>query len=157
MTALRRAGVKFGEHPYHHDPAHTDFGAEAVDALRVPADQVFKTLVCRGVDDHDLVVAVVPVSRRLDVKALARHTGHKRLTMADPALAERATGYLVGGISPFGQRRRLRTVIDESAVGLPRLYVSGGRRGLDVSLGVSDALALLDASTAPIAVTHRAG
>lgn len=151
IAALVRAGVDFTEHSYHHDSSVRDFGAEAARALGVPADDLCKTLVCQGAGDHDLLVAIVPVSHRLDLKSLARHTGHKRLTMAEPSLAQRVTGYQVGGISPFGQRSALPTVLDRSAAENQWVYVSGGRRGLDVRVRVADLIAVLDASVAPIA------
>ena len=150
--ALTRAGVAHTVHPYDHDPAAVgagaSYGAEAAAALGVDAVCVFKTLLADV--DGDLVVAVVPVSGRLDLKALAAAVGGKRAAMADPARAERSTGYVVGGISPLGQRRPLPTVVDDSAVALERIYVSGGRRGLDVALAPGDLVTLLEARTAAI-------
>ena len=135
-AALARAGIPFAERSYAHDPGATDFGAEAAAALGVPPERVFKTLLAEV--DGALAVGVVPVSVRLDLKALAAVLGGKRAAMADPALAERKTGYVVGGISPLGQRTRLPTVLDESAREHPRILVSGGRRGLDLELAPED-------------------
>jgi len=123
---------------------------EAADALGVPPESVFKTLVAQ-LDDQRLVVAIVPVTGQLDLKALAKSLGTRRAQMADPADAQRATGYLVGGISPLGQRRPLPTALDESAIDQPAIYVSAGRRGLDMSLSPRDLQQLTGATVAPIA------
>lgn len=147
-VALTAAGVAFTLHPYDHDPAAASYGAEAAQALGVPQERVLKTLLADV--DGSLVVGVVPVSGQLDLKALAVAVGGKRAAMADPAVAERTTGYVVGGISPLGQRRRLPTVLDASALGWETVFVSAGRRGLDVELAPSDLVALLEAVTAPI-------
>lgn len=146
--ALARAGVRFTLHPYDHDPAAPSYGREAAEALGVTPDRVFKTLVADV--DGTLTVAVVPVSGRLDLKALATAVGGKRAGMADPARAERTTGYVLGGISPLGQRTRLPTVVDASALGFPTVLVSAGRRGLDLELGIDDLLRLTRAAVAPI-------
>lgn len=135
-VALTAAGIPFTVRGYTHDPAVTDFGQEAAAALGVPREQVFKTLLADL--DGELVVAVVPVSGQLDLKALAAALGGRKAVMAQPAVAERRTGYVVGGISPIGQRSRLRTVIDASAQTLPSVLVSGGRRGLDLELAPDD-------------------
>ena len=147
-VALERAGVTFTVHAYDHDPRSTSYGLEAADALGLDPDRVFKTLLADV--DGELVVAVVPVSGQLDLKALAAALGGKRAAMADPAVAERTTGYVVGGISPIGQRKRLRTVVDETAVTRPAVYVSGGRRGMDLGLDPSDLVRVLDAHVARI-------
>ncbi len=147
-VALTAAGVAFALHPYDHDPAAPSYGAEAAAALGVPQEQVLKTLLAEV--DGALVVGVVPVSGQLDLKALAAAVGGKRAVMADPAVAERTTGYVVGGISPLGQRRRLTTVVDASALEWGTVFVSAGRRGLDVEVAPGDLVALLDAVTAPI-------
>jgi Cys-tRNA(Pro)/Cys-tRNA(Cys) deacylase len=149
VVALSAAGVPFTEHAYEHDPASASYGLEAAEVLRLPAEQVLKTLLVAV--DGRLVVAVVPVSGRLDLKAVAAAAGGKRATMADPAAAERATGYVVGGISPLGQRRRHPTVVEESALAHDTVYVSGGRRGLDLGLAPADLVRLTDAVVAPIA------
>lgn len=146
--ALTRAGVGFTVHPYEHDPAATSYGVEAATALDVEPGRVFKTLLARL--DGRLVVAVVPVSGLLDLKALAAVGGGKRAEMADPADAERATGYLVGGISPLGGRKRLPTVVDSSALEHPTVFVSAGRRGLDVELAPADLVRLTAAAVAAV-------
>ncbi|MFD3869599.1 Cys-tRNA(Pro) deacylase [Streptomyces sp. NPDC058623] len=149
IVALTAAGVEFTTHAYEHDPAHPSYGEEAAEALGVPADRIFKTLVADV--DGVLTVAVVPVSGSLDLKALAAASGGKRAAMADPTLAERTTGYVRGGISPLGQRKRLRTVVDASAADHPTVCVSAGRRGLEVELSPADLTALTAAVLAPIA------
>ncbi|MGI5442703.1 Cys-tRNA(Pro) deacylase [Streptomyces shenzhenensis] len=147
-VALAAAGVAHTVHAYEHDPAHSSYGEEAAEALGVSADRVFKTLVADV--DGTLTVAVVPVAGSLDLKSLASAVGGKRATMADPALAERTTGYVRGGISPLGQRKKLRTVLDESASAHATICVSAGRRGLEVELSPGDLAALTDAVRAPI-------
>ena len=150
VTAARRAGIEHRVLEYPHDPSAASYGREAADALGVDARLVFKTLVASGAGGA-AVVAVIPVNARLDLKALAAATGEKKLAMADPAVAERVTGYVVGGISPLGQRRRLPTVIDRSALEHPLVYVSAGRRGLELALAPRDLAALAGARVAAIA------
>jgi len=147
-VALTRAGIAFTLHPYHHDPRATSYGLEAAASLGVPPARVFKTLLAEV--DAKLAVAVVPVDRQLDLKALARVLGASRAAMADQAAAERATGYVVGGISPVGQKRAHPTVVDESALGHPTVFVSGGRRGLDLEIGPADLVRITEAITAQI-------
>lgn len=150
--ALHRAGIAFTTHPYEHDPAHPSYGREAAQALGLAPAQVFKTLLVRtGERDGDLVVAIVPVDAQLDLKSCAAAAGTKRATLADPALAERVTGYVVGGISPIAQRRRLPTLLDDSALTFETVYVSGGRRGLDVGLAPTDLMTVTGARAAPLA------
>ncbi|MEU7093805.1 Cys-tRNA(Pro) deacylase [Kitasatospora aureofaciens] len=148
-VALETAAVPFTVHAYEHDPAAASYGGEAAEALGVAAERVFKTLVADV--DGTLTVGVVPVAGQLDLKALAAAVGGKRAAMADPAAAERSSGYVLGGISPLGQRRPLRTVIDVSALTHPTVYVSAGRRGLEVELTPADLIALTRARTATIA------
>lgn len=148
-VSATRAEIEFMLHPYEADPDADSYGEAAADALGVPHDRLFKTLVAEV--DGDLTVAVVPVSSSLDLKALAAAAGGKRAAMADPAHAERVTGYVRGGISPLGQRRRLPTVVDSSASGFPTIYVSAGRRGLQIELAPADLVRLTGASTAVIA------
>ncbi|MFJ8977539.1 Cys-tRNA(Pro) deacylase [Streptomyces sp. NPDC102282] len=150
-VALTAAGTAFSVHSYDHDPSSPSYGEEAAEALGVSADRVFKTLVADV--DGELVVAVVPVAGSLDLKALASAVGGKRAAMADPAAAERTTGYVRGGISPLGQRKRLRTVLDASAGSHATICVSAGRRGLEVELAPADLATLTDASLAPIGRT----
>jgi Cys-tRNA(Pro)/Cys-tRNA(Cys) deacylase len=147
-VALERAGVAFTQHPYEHHPTASSYGLEAAEALGLDPAAVFKTLLADV--DGRLVVGIVPVSGQLDLKALAAAVGGKRAAMADRVVAERATGYVVGGISPVGQKKRLPTVIDGSALELGTVYVSGGKRGLDLGLDPRDLVAVLDARVAPI-------
>ena len=127
--ALTRTGIPFTPHSYEHDPAETAFGLEAAAKLGVDARRVFKTLLADA--DGRLVVGIVPVTGQLDLKALAAAVGAKRVSLADPALAQRRTGYIEGGISPVGQKSRLETVLDASASVFETVYVSGGRRGFE--------------------------
>ncbi|MFI9216355.1 Cys-tRNA(Pro) deacylase [Streptomyces werraensis] len=147
-VALTAAGVPFTVHSYDHDPSHPSYGEEAAEAMGVSPDRVFKTLVADV--DGALTVAVVPVAGQLDLKALASAAGGKRASMADPALAERTTGYVRGGISPLGQRKKLPTVLDESAIRHETICVSAGRRGLEVELAPADLATLTSAVLAPI-------
>lgn len=148
VVALEQAGIAHTIREYERSDDLHDFGREAADALGLDHDQVFKTLVV--VADDELVVAVVPVSCQLSMKRVASAVGAKRAAMCDPTVAERSSGYIVGGISPIGQRKRLRTVIDESAELFDTVYVSGGKRGMDIGLAPSDLVAVLDAVIAPI-------
>lgn len=147
-AALDRAGVAFTLHPYQHDRAAGSYGLEAAEQLGLEPTAVFKTLVAEV--DGGLVVGIVPVSGRLDLKALAAAVGAKKAAMVDSAAAERTTGYVVGGISPLGQRTRLLTVVDTSALERSTVYVSGGRRGLDIGLAPADLVSLLAATVASI-------
>ncbi|WP_329262747.1 Cys-tRNA(Pro) deacylase [Streptomyces pseudovenezuelae] len=148
-VALTTAGVSFTVHAYDHDPAHPSYGEEAAEAMGVAPDRVFKTLVADV--DGTLTVAVVPVAGSLDLKALATAVGGKRAAMADPTLAERTTGYVRGGISPLGQRKKLRTVLDASASDHDTICVSAGRRGLEMEVAPKDLADLTNAVLAPIA------
>jgi Cys-tRNA(Pro)/Cys-tRNA(Cys) deacylase len=149
FAALSSAGITFTPHAYQHDPRSESFGQEAADALGVDPARVFKSLLADV--DGELCVGVVPVTGSLDLKALAAALGGKKATMADVARAERATGYVVGGISPLGQKRRHRTAIDVSAESWVTIYVSAGRRGLEAELAPADLASLTDAVMAPIA------
>lgn len=146
--ALSKARAEFTVHEYTHDPAAASYGLEAAQALGVPPERVFKTLVAQV--DGALHVAVVPVTGELDLKALAAAVGRKKATMADPVLAERTTGYVRGGISPLGQRKRLPTVVDASAATFGTVFVSAGRRGLEVEVSPTDLVRLTGASVAAI-------
>jgi Cys-tRNA(Pro)/Cys-tRNA(Cys) deacylase len=148
-VAAGRAGIAFTLHPYEAAGGDESYGQAAADALGVPHDRLFKTLVAEV--DGDLTVAVVPVSATLDLKALAAAAGGKRAAMADPAQAERVTGYVRGGISPLGQRKSLPTVVDASASAFPTIYVSAGRRGLQIELAPADLVRLTGAVTAGVA------
>ena len=149
---LTRQGIPFTVHAYDHDPRRGSYGLEAAQAMGVESGRVFKTLVADV--DGTLTVGVVPVAAQLDLKALAAAVGGKKAAMADPAAAERATGYVTGGISPLGQRRRLRVVIDATALEFPTVYCSGGRRGLEIELAPGDLVRAANATVAPIARPH---
>ncbi len=149
LSVLASAGVAYAEHTYAHDPAAPAYGPEAAEALGVPPARVFKTLVVRV--ERGLAVGVVPVDRQLDLKAMAAALRAKSAAMADPAEAERSSGYVVGGISPLGQRKPLPTVLDASMSGWETVYVSAGKRGHDVELAPADLAALTGATFAPIA------
>lgn len=148
-VALTAAGIPFTTHEYAHDPANTNFGLEAASALNLDPEQVFKTLLADL--DGELVVGIVPVTGKLDLKALAAALGGKKAEMADAKLAERRTGYVVGGISPIGQKVSHRTVLDETAELFDEIYVSGGRRGVDLGLRPVDLVRATNAVVASIA------
>ena len=148
-VALTKAGLPFTTHAYEHDPAAKSYGLEAAEALGLEAGQVFKTLLVEV--DGKLAVGVVPVDKQLDLKAVAAALSGRKAAMADPAAAERITGYVVGGISPIGQKRQLPTVVDSTATDHDTVYVSGGRRGLDLGLSPTDLISITTARTAPIA------
>lgn len=148
--ALERAGVAWTPRAYEHDPGAASYGLEAASALGVEPARVLKTLLV-DVDGVGPVVGIVPADRRLALKALAAAVGGKRAAMAEPAVAERVTGYVVGGISPLGQKQRLPTVLDASALSFGTVLVSGGRRGLDVELSPADLVSLTDAQVEDIA------
>ena len=148
-VALVAAGIPFTAHTYAHDPAATNYGLEAATALGLDPDRVFKTLLAEA--DGRLVVGIVPVTGMLDLKSLAAAVGAKRAQMAEPAVAERKTGYVVGGISPLGQKVALPTVLDETASLWDTIFVSGGRRGFDIELAPDDLLRLTGGQLADIA------
>lgn len=149
LVALTQAGVHYAIREYVHDPGTTAFGLEAAEKLNVEPDRVFKTLIA-NVDD-DFVVAVVPVTCTVNLKNLAKAVGGKKAAMADPVVAQRLTGYVVGGISPIGQKKQLRTVIDETCDLWDTVLVSGGKRGLDIELSPADLIAMTSAITSAIA------
>ncbi|MBK6763614.1 MAG: Cys-tRNA(Pro) deacylase [Micrococcales bacterium] len=148
LVALQESGTPYAAHEYGHDPDETAFGLEAAAALQLDPARVFKTLVADV--DGQLVVACVPVSSQPSLKALAAALGAGRALIADAKVAEKTTGYVVGGISPIGQRKHLPTIIDASALDHSTIYVSGGRRGLDIELKPDDLISLTKARTAPI-------
>lgn len=148
-VALSRAGIAFSIHEYVHDPRAASYGLEAASALGLDADLVFKTLIVM-VDDTP-AVGIVPVTCTLDLKAFAAARHGRRADLADPALAQRLTGYVVGGISPIGHRKPLPTILEETALLLERIYVSGGRRGFDIGLTPEDLLVATGGTTAAIA------
>ena len=155
LQALRRAGVEFKTHSYElgrafeTEQAELSYGEAVAAALGVGPDRLFKTLI--AVCDAKPVVAIVPARSQLSLKALARAVAGKKAHLADPADAEKWTGYVVGGISPFGQKRRLPTLLDQSADGFDTIYVSAGARGLQVELAPTDILSMLDGRLAGIA------
>ena len=149
VRALESAGVAFTLHEYERGDSLHDFGIEAAEQLGLDPDRVFKTLLVTA--DGDQAVAIVPVSGKLSLKAVGKALGAKRVEMCEPAVAERITGYVRGGISPFGQKKRLPTVIDELATVFETIYVSGGKRGLDLGISPDDLIHVLDASVADIA------
>ena len=144
VVAAESAGIPFTLHEYEHDPKAESYGLEAAEKTGVDAARVFKTLVVA--QDGALSVAIVPVAAQLDLRALG-----KRAALADRAAAERSTGYVLGGISPLGQRRRLPTLLDESALAFETIYVSAGRRGLEIELAPGDLVALTDAKVSAVA------
>lgn len=152
MVQLDRAGVTYEVVEYDHDPAADSYAQEAAEALGIDPSEVFKTLLVRTPDGEHLV-AVVPASSRLDLKAVAAAAGTKKATMADAADAERLTGYVVGGISPFGQKRKLRTFIDSSAADADQIHVSGGRRGMELVIAPAALADVLDATFAQLAAS----
>ncbi|MCA6060081.1 MULTISPECIES: Cys-tRNA(Pro) deacylase [unclassified Thalassolituus] len=151
INCAKKAGITFNVHEYQHDPAAESYGEEAAEALGLDPSLVFKTLLV-SLTGHKstLAVAVLPVTHMLSLKAIAKALGAKKAEMADPKLAERTTGYIVGGISPIGQKKALPTVIDSSAEALTALNVSAGRRGLEIELAPEDLAKLTRAVFAPI-------
>lgn len=149
VELLRARGVTHALHEYAHDPAAGSYGLEAADKLGVDPARVFKTLVVQ-VDARRLAVAIVPVSGQLNLKRMAKACAARKAALAAPDEVRRATGYVLGGVSPLGQKRRLPTVIDATAAEQPTIYVSGGRRGLDIELSPGDLRGLLDATLADI-------
>jgi len=147
--ALERAKIPFTLHEYAHDPRHGSYGLEASEALGIPPERMFKTLVAAV--DGALAVGVVPVHRQLDLKALAAAVGGKKAAMAEVAAAEGATGYVAGGISPVGQKRRLPVVVDSSALTLGTMFCSAGRRGLEIEIAPADLIRAVRATIAAIA------
>lgn len=141
INSAKQAGIIFQLHEYHHDAAAHSYGLEAAEKLGVSVDQVFKTLVVK-LDGKQLAVGIVPVNCQLGLKQIAKAAGAKKATMAAPEEVERTTGYVLGGVSPLGQKKRLSTFIDASAQAFPTLYVSAGRRGLEIELSPNDLAAL---------------
>ncbi|MEJ2610754.1 MAG: Cys-tRNA(Pro) deacylase [Candidatus Thiodiazotropha sp.] len=149
VDVAKKAGITFTTHAYEHDPQHPSFGEEAAEKLGLQAQRVFKTLVV-SIDGKGLAVGVVPVSSKLDLKAMAKALKVKKVAMADAKAVERSSGYVLGGVSPLGQKRLLPTVIDLSAQDFSSIYVSAGRRGLEIELNALDLVQLLSASLAEI-------
>jgi Cys-tRNA(Pro)/Cys-tRNA(Cys) deacylase len=141
IDAARKTKITHRVHAYLHDPASESYGLEAAEKLGLPADRVFKTLVV-STDTRELIVGVLPVACMLSLKRLARVAGAKKAAMADPSDVQRATGYVLGGVSPLGQKKRLRTIIDASAKAFPSIYFSAGRRGLQIEMDPHDLMRL---------------
>ncbi|GAB6193594.1 Cys-tRNA(Pro) deacylase [Desulfocastanea catecholica] len=149
INAAKKKKIAYKVHQYSHDPTHESYGREAAEKLGVAAERVYKTLVVQ-LDDGKLAVAVLPVSSMLGMKHIAKAVGAKKAAMADRDVVERTTGYVLGGVSPLGQKKRLLTVIDSSAKEFPTIFVSAGRRGLDIELSPADLAALTAATFAEI-------
>ncbi|MFL7867308.1 MAG: Cys-tRNA(Pro) deacylase [Anaerolineales bacterium] len=143
INAARKAKIAHKVHEYVHDPATESYGLEAAEKLSVPEARVFKTLVV-SLDSRELAVGVIPVSSMLSMKRMAKAAGAKKAAMADRADVERSTGYVLGGVSPLGQKKRLKTIIDSSASHHPTIYVSAGRRGLEIELSPADLVRLVN-------------
>ncbi len=152
VRAAKRANIDFALHEYRHDPNNSNFGMEAAEKLGLNPGRVFKTLLVNlNGNSKSLAVAVLPVNAQLDLKAMAQACEAKKVAMAEPVIAERTTGYVVGGISPLGQKRLLPTVIDESAQSFDTVFVSAGRRGMDIELKPADLQELTGAVLAKVA------
>lgn len=149
INAARKARVNHEIHEYHHDPASESYGSEAAEKIGVEPGRVFKTLVV-AVDGKELAVAVVPVTALLSMKRIARAAQGKKAAMADPEAVQRSTGYVMGGVSPLGQKRRLKTFIDTSAQAYDTVFVSAGRRGLEIELAPADLAQLVGGQFVPL-------
>lgn len=149
ITELKRRNVTFDILEYEHEAGCHAYGMEAVEKLTLPAEQVFKTLVTE-LDNGKFAVALIPVTGRLSLKKMAKACKVKRASMADPAKVTAATGYIMGGVSPLGQKKRLVTIIDDSVCQFTTCYVSAGRRGLEIAVSPADLIALCDATTVSI-------
>ncbi|XOB63346.1 Cys-tRNA(Pro) deacylase [Campylobacterota bacterium DY0563] len=151
INLLKKNKIKFDIHKYDHDPANTDFGKEAVEKLNLDSNRVFKTLLTQ-LTPKELVVCVIPVSKMLSLKDVASTFSVKKAQMANKDEAQKVTGYLLGGISPLGQKKRLKTIIEKSAFDFETIYISGGKRGLDIELNPNDLKKLLSAKSEKISI-----
>lgn len=149
INAARKAKIAYRVHEYVHDPSSDSYGLEAAEKLGVPGARVFKTLVV-SLDDRSLAVGVVPVSSMLSMKLMAKAAGAKKASMAVRSDVERSTGYVLGGVSPLGQKKRLKTIVDASAGNHGTIYVSAGRRGLEIELNPNDLVRLVNGIFAEI-------
>ncbi|OFE12423.1 aminoacyl-tRNA deacylase [Pseudohongiella acticola] len=152
INVAKKAGISHRLHEYEHDAGHPSYGLEAAEKMGVPAHQVFKTLVV-ALDNHSLAVAVIPVSAMLNLKLAARAAGAKKAVMAPAADVQRSTGYVLGGVSPLGQKKRLPTFIDLSATQFATVFVSAGRRGLEIELSPDNLAKLANANFCALADT----
>ncbi len=150
VDAAKKAGIQYTLHEYSHDSQASSYGEEAASLLNVSPNQVFKTLLISATDSNQLAVAIVPVSHQLNLKSAAKALGFKKASMADPTAAENATGYILGGISPLGQKKRLPFVLDDSANEHKTIFLSAGKRGLEIELSPNDLIKLCNAKTADI-------
>lgn len=149
VNIAKKAKIAYTLHSYTHDPASASYGEEASEKLGIPADRVFKTLVAQ-IDGRELVVAVIPVAAMLSMKQIAKAAGGKKAEMAKGTDIERSSGYILGGVSPLGQKKRLRTYIDSSVENFPTIFVSAGRRGLEIELSAQDLAKITDAEMVAI-------
>lgn len=149
VNIAKKAKIAYTLHSYTHDPASASYGEEASEKLGIPADRVFKTLVAQ-IDGRELVVAVIPVAAMLSMKQIAKAAGGKKAEMAKGTDVERSSGYILGGVSPLGQKKRLRTYIDSSVENFPTIFVSAGRRGLEIELSAQDLAKITDAEMVAI-------
>jgi Cys-tRNA(Pro)/Cys-tRNA(Cys) deacylase len=149
VNSLKKAKLEFTVHQYQHDSAHSSYGLEAAEKLAIGPERVFKTLIVK-LDATQLVVAILPVSSMLSMKSVAKACGAKKAEMANKLEVQRSTGYVLGGVSPLGQKKSLKTVIDHSAQQYPTIYVSAGRRGLEIELNALDLQNLTQALFAPL-------
>lgn len=149
VNSAKKAKIKFSVHQYEHDSGHASYGLEAAEKLAIAAERVFKTLVVK-LDAKQLIVAILPVNSMLNMKHVAKACGGRKAEMADKAEVQRSTGYVLGGVSPLGQKKSLITVIDQSAQHYSTIYVSGGRRGLEIELASTDLQTLTRAMFAPL-------
>ena len=149
IDLLKKQNIPHSIHEYQHKSSVISFGQEAIDKLGVPAVQIYKTLLAE-LDDGELAVAVLPVLRKLNTKLLAKALGRKKAKMADAHKVKRVTGYVMGGVSPLGQKKKLPTVIDSTVRGLEQMFVSAGRRGLEIELAPLDLATLCNAEFKPI-------
>ena len=151
INTAKAAGIKFKALSYEHDANHPSYGMEAVEKLGLEATRVFKTLLL-NIGKDEFAVTIIPVANKLNLKAAAKALSRKKVTMAGTQDAERGTGYLVGGISPIGQKKRLATLLDKTALEHETIYVSAGRRGLEIELATKDLVRITDANLADLCV-----